>query len=123
MLESGAVKATPCSADRMRGSCGEVSRYQILPSVWRHYTNSTDYSNPEVAWSVAQRILAERATQFMRATGRQPTALELYLLWNKPDHFRLAGYDVARVNGHYRKRAQRFANLCNASAVTVAANS
>ena len=29
------------------GGLGEVSRYQIMPSVWRHYSNSHRYHDPE----------------------------------------------------------------------------
>ncbi len=111
MFESGATTWQRSHADFMRGGSGEVSRFQILPAVWRRYTKSRDYENPEVAWTIAQRILADRVADFRTATGREPDGLELYLLWNKPGHFEAAGYRAAQVKSDYHQRAQRFANL------------
>ncbi|HSH94501.1 MAG TPA: hypothetical protein VK968_10180, partial [Roseimicrobium sp.] len=76
MFESGATAPFAGASDRMRGASGEVSRYQIMPDVWRRYSSSRDYANPEVAWSVAKVILNERIAQFKEATGRQPSAEE-----------------------------------------------
>lgn len=111
MFESGATSWQRSAADFMRGGSGEVSRFQIMPDVWRRYSKSRDYENPEVAWAVTQRILADRTATFRAATGREPSALELYLLWNKPGHFEATGYQANRVKADYRSRAQRFANL------------
>ena len=111
MFESGATSWQRSQADFMRGGSGEVSRFQIMPAVWRRYTKSREYENPEVAWTVAQRILADRIADFRTATGREPNGLELYLLWNKPGHFETAGYHTGQVKSDYRQRAQRFANL------------
>jgi hypothetical protein len=111
MFESGALGPQVSRADRKRGNSGEVSRFQIMPEVWHAYTSSRDYENPEVAWAVAYRILADRIRDFRQSTGRVPIAVEVYLLWNKPEHFRNAGFSVSRVRGLYRTRAQRFANL------------
>ena len=112
MFESGATLPQRCAADKMRGASGEVSRFQIMPGVWRQYSQSRDYDNPEVAWNVAQRVLQDRVQWFRTANGREPDAAELYLLWNKPGHFQAAGFDVKRVRNLFKQRAQRFANLC-----------
>ena len=111
MFESGATLPQRCAADKMRGAHGEVSRFQIMPSVWRQYSPSQDYDNPEVAWDVAQRVLQARTRWFHSANGREPDAAELYLMWNKPGHFEAAGFDVKRVKTLFKQRAQRFANL------------
>lgn len=111
MFESGATSARRSLADSMRGGSGEVSRFQIMPAVWRRYTKSRDYENPDIAWTVTQRILADRTADFRTATGREPSALELYLLWNKPGHFEAVDYQTSRVKTDYHQRAQRFANL------------
>ncbi len=111
MFESGATTWQRSAADYVRGGSGEVSRFQIMPDVWRRYTRSREYDNPEVAWDVAQRILADRVADFRAATGREPNGLELYLLWNKPGHFETVHYQASRVKADYRQRAQRFANL------------
>ena len=109
--ETGATTWQRSAADYVRGGSGEVSRFQIMPDVWRRYTRSREYDNPEVAWSVAERILADRVGDFRQSTGREPNGLELYLLWNKPGHFEAQGYQTSRVKAGYRNRAQRFANL------------
>ena len=87
--------------DHARGRAGEVSRWQILKSVWRAHT-SLPYSaatNAITAQAVALAVLAERVTAFSAKHGRQPTDAEIYLLWNpKAAH----------------STAQRFANLCQA---------
>ena len=111
MFESGATGPEASAADRVRGGAGEISRFQILPEVWRAYSKSRDYTNPEVAWSVAQRILGDRISDFQKAMGRPPKPVELYLLWNKPGHFAAKGYSVKRVASHYRLKAQRYENL------------
>jgi len=111
MFESGATTWQRSKADSLRGGSGEVSRFQIMPDVWRRYSKSREYDNPEVAWAITQRILADRTAAFRTATGREPSALELYLLWNKPGHFEAQDYKVSRVKEDYRQRAQRFANL------------
>jgi hypothetical protein len=40
--------------DHAVGHHKEISRYQIKPSVWYHYTNSNHYSNPKIAKQVAK---------------------------------------------------------------------
>ena len=111
MFDSGVTSGQRGAADSLRGGSGEVSRFQIMPAVWRRYSKSREYDNPEVAWAVAQRILADRAAEFRATTGREPGALELYLLWNKPGHFQAQGYLASRVKADYHQRAERFANL------------
>ena len=64
-----------------------------------------------VAWAVAQRIIQDRQQWFLAATGREPSALEIYLLWNKPGHFCAARFSSQRVHPHFKERAERFANL------------
>src|SRR5258708_6108474 len=41
MIETG-------NNDREIGGAGEISRYQIHPIVWKSYSKSLDYSNPDV---------------------------------------------------------------------------
>ncbi len=99
--------------DHAKGRAGEISRYQILPSVWREHTSSRNYHNGSVAWTVAQRIIKPRQEAFSRATGRQPDAREVYCLYNAPGAFERAGWKVSGVGRRVRERAKRFENLIN----------
>lgn len=110
-IESGHLKRP----DHAQGAAGEVSRFQILPKVWRQYSSSRDYTNPATAWSVAQRILRDRQIWFVRATGRQPTAFDLYVMWNKPSLYARMNFDADRLPRSIRSRATRFENLVRAS--------
>ncbi|MBG87365.1 MAG: hypothetical protein CMO80_10750 [Verrucomicrobiales bacterium] len=111
MIETGATSSRAGKWDLIRGSSGEVSRYQIMPEVWRKYTRSRSWSNPNIAWTVAKRILDERIKQFTRKVGRKPAPVEIYLLWNKPGHFAANKYKFYLVKRTYLQRAKRFANL------------
>lgn len=110
-FETGATKPTPCAADRVIGSRKEVSRFQILPSVWRQYSRSRDYYNPEVAWNVAAKILIDREKWFRTATGREWDAIDLYLMWNAPGEYQRAKWNRSRVSRVVMQRAKRFANI------------
>lgn len=111
MIETGASSPVAGDPDHVIGGSGEVSRFQIMPVVWRVYTKSRNHTNPEVAWTVTRRILADRVGGFEKATGRSPEPIEVYLLWNKLGHFEGVGYRLERVSRSYRDRAQRFHNL------------
>ena len=111
MFESGATVPSRSAADLMLGGAGEISRFQILPEVWRAYSPSREYTNPEIAWEVAHRILGDRIKHFQEITNRPPSAVEIYLLWNKPGHFESAGFELKSVKKLYLSRAERFGNL------------
>lgn len=101
MIETG-------NNDRMIGRAGEISRYQILKSEWRSVTNSTCWTDPEVAKAVTLRLLDRRVNQFRARHHRDPSDFELYVLWNAPAHVLVRG-KISRV---VAERAQRYANLC-----------
>ena len=111
MIETGATSPVAGDPDHVIGGSGEVSRFQIMPEVRKAYTKSINHTNPEVAWTVTRRILANRVGSFEKATGRPPEPIEVYLLWNKPGHFEGVEYRIERVSLIYRERAQRFQNL------------
>ena len=111
MIETGASSPVAGDPDHVIGGSGEVNRFQIMPEVWKAYTKSINHTNPEVAWTVTRRILANRVGSFEKATGRPPEPIEVYLLWNKPGYFEGVGYRLERVSLIYRERAQRFQNL------------
>lgn len=117
-FETGATSPTRCAGDRAVGRNQEVSRYQILPSVWRQYTRSREFSNPSLAWSVAERILTDRMNGFRQATGRACDSVDLYLLWNAPGAYAQAKYNREKLSKVVLTRAERFANLALARSVT-----
>ncbi len=100
--------------DHAIGRANEISRFQILPSVWREHTASRNYHNESVAWTVAQRIIKPRQEAFSRAMRREPLPREVYCLWHRPGRFASEGYMVSRMSGSVQARAKRFANLIRA---------
>ena len=105
MLETG-------DNDSIRGDAGEVSRYQLMPRVWRQYTNSVAYENPQVSRWVAQQHLTYLEGWFAQQAGRAPTEFEIYVLWNAgPTYYARKHFSVAAVHASIRERAERFVNL------------
>ena len=76
-FETGATSITACAGDFAIGSRKEISRFQILPSVWRQYSTAKNHQDPETAWSVAAKILCDREATFRRATGREWEPIDL----------------------------------------------
>jgi|ERR1051326_4692370 hypothetical protein len=107
MIETG-------NDDRGVGRGGEVSRYQIHPSVWRNYSDSRDYQNPDVSLQVARQHWSHLTNYFRDKAGREPTPFDMYVLWNtKFGYYARKGFDPARLSSIVRDRAQRFVNLLN----------
>jgi hypothetical protein len=109
MIETG-------NRDDEIGGAGEVSRYQIMPSVWHQYSNSQNYQNPDVSLSVAQKHWAWLYTAFVKQAHRQPTDFDMYVLWNTHyGYYASRGFNPNRLGANVRDRAQRYANLvcCN----------
>jgi hypothetical protein len=102
------------TADRdwIVGKAGERSRYQIMPKVWQSYTTSRDYRNPELARTVAERHLAGLEETFRKATGREASDFDRYVLWNGgPTYYAKINFDASRVHPVIRERADRYVNL------------
>jgi hypothetical protein len=107
MVESG-------NDDRGVGRLGEVSRYQIHPVVWKAYSRSRDYRNPEVALQVAHQHWSYLVNYFRAKSGREPTDFDMYVLWNtKFGYYARQGFNPTRIHPIVRDRAQRFVNLVN----------
>jgi hypothetical protein len=121
-FETGTIVPTASAGDHKIGLNKEVSRYQILPSVWKDYTRSAEYWNPTTAWSVAERVLADRRKAFRQATGRECDHVDLYLIWNAPGAYAQARYNRKKVSRVVRERAERFANLATARLAPQLAN-
>jgi len=97
--------------DHAIGKAGEVSRFQILPSVWRTYEKKFNPTDQILAWTVAQKCLKARSKRFESNTGSKPTPNELYALWNAPGVFASRSYQFGKLPPVIRARAERFANL------------
>ena len=107
MIESG-------NDDSAIGQAGEISRFQIRPSVWRQYSRSTAYENAQVAAGVAQKHLLYLQSAFRERAGREATDFDLYILWNAGlGYYERAGFLPERVHHVIRERAQRYLNLRN----------
>lgn len=105
MIESG-------NNDQAIGGAGEVSRYQIMPRVWRSYTSSRAYQNTEISTLIAQKHLEYLESVFKSRTGREPTDFDRYVLWNAgPTYYKRIGFAHRRVHPVIRERATRFVNL------------
>jgi len=105
MIETG-------NNDRAVGGLGEVSRFQIMPSVWKHYSTSRNYRNPGISAAVAGQHWMSLYGYFKQQTGREPTDFDMYVLWNtRYGYYAVRGFSPARLSPVVRDRAQRFANL------------
>ena len=94
--------------DNAVGRSGEVSRYQIMRSVWRQYGKGLNPRNPVHAKSVALKILSDRSEAFALRHNRPPSNRELYGLWNAPAQtMKLA------MSRRVTERAVRFESLVN----------
>jgi hypothetical protein len=94
------------------GGLGEVSRYQIMPAVWKQYSDSRSYRNPGVSLTVAQQHWTRLYTGFKKQAHREPSDFDMYVLWNTHyGYYARRGFEPARLCRTVRDRAQCFANL------------
>lgn len=109
MIETG-------NRDGEVGQAGEVSRYQIMPSVWKHYSDSEGYRDPEVSLAVAQQHWSALCSAFKQQAHREPDDFDMYVLWNtRYGYYASKGFHPARLQPVVRDRAQRFVNLLTRS--------
>ena len=105
MIETG-------NRDGEIGQAGEVSRYQIMPSVWKHYSDSSGYRDPEVSLAVARQHWAALCSSFKQQAHREPDDFDMYVLWNtRYGYYASKDFRPARLHPVVRDRAQRFVNL------------
>lgn len=96
-IESGAN-------DLAVGKCGEVSRYQIQPIIWRQWTSIEDAKDEKTSTEIAGWIWQSRINSFCNTEHRAPTLQEVYLLWHRPGR-------VLNPKPLEFERAERFKNL------------
>jgi hypothetical protein len=107
MIETG-------NNDREVGGAGEISRYQIHPVVWKSYSKSMDYWNPDVALEVARQHWTCLAAYYKEKTGHEPDDYDMYVLWNtKYGYYAHKQFSHTLISPVVQDRAQRFVNLVN----------
>jgi hypothetical protein len=112
LLALGMIE-TGCN-DREIGGAGEISRYQLSPAVWKFYTTSQDYEDPEVSLQVAWQHWSHLANYFKQKTGREPDDFDMYVLWNtRFGYYAHKGFSRHEISPVVQDRAQRFVNLVN----------
>src|ERR1017187_2830472 len=110
MIETG-------NRDHEIGGAGEISRYQIMPSVWRQYSDSRSYQNPRISLEVAQQHWSALYARFKQQARRDPTDFDMYVLWNtRYGYYANHGFKPARLDPVVRENAQRFVNLVQSGA-------
>lgn len=98
--------------DAAIGRAGEVSRYQIMPHVWAHYSRSRAFRDSRVSTQIAAAHLQEITAWFLQRTGRPASDFDVYVLWNAgPSYYHRIGFKASRVNPVIRERARRYASL------------
>ena len=101
--------------DSAIGTHGEVSRFQIMPHVWRTFGRKLNPRKADAAWFVAEKVLEARTMYFEGAFGRKPTARELYALWNAPGMLAHARGNLTLLPKKIQERCERFENLVNST--------
>jgi len=105
MIETG-------NDDRAVGAAGEVSRYQLSPPVWKSYSKSMEYQNPDVAVQVARMHWSYLAAYFKDKNGRAPDDYDMYVMWNtRYGYYARKGFGKRLISPVVQERAQRFVNL------------
>ena len=105
MIETG-------NNDEEIGGAGEVSRYQIMPSVWKRYSRSERYYDPAASFEVARQHWSVLYAGFKQQARREPTDFDMYVLWNtRYGYYANRGFKPAHLDPVVRDRAQRFVNL------------
>ena len=110
MIETG-------NDDREVGQAGEVSRYQIMPGVWKRYSQSARYRDPEVSGGVARKHWSVLSAEFTKRTGRRPSDFDMYVLWNtRYGYYASKGFKPGRLYPEVHERARNFVNLVKSRA-------
>jgi hypothetical protein len=104
--------------DRAIGRAREVSRYQIMPSLWRRTVRENGWHgsphDPKLARRVALDILNRRVKRFAEVTHRAPCMEEVYALWTAPGLLVARGWQWRRLPAKIKERCIRFNNLYSA---------
>ena len=104
--------------DKAKGRHGELSRYQIKPSVWRqHFPDEKDQRHiPKEARRCAKAHLCWLELQLcLVKKTRDPDPRDIYAAWNLGlEAFSRRDYKFDKLPISIRQRAERFNNLYEA---------
>lgn len=70
--------------DEAIGLKGEVSRFQIMPAMWKRYSDKpiSKAKDPELATKIVVQICRDNSELFFHYARRYPTIKELYVMYN-----------------------------------------
>lgn len=101
--------------DRAIGSKGEVSAFQILPSIWRTYADCPcspyHVQRRDKSIRVARKLNSYNLCVYNKDTGNLPQAYDMYVMWNYGvTKYRKLKYIRSSLPKKVRERAERFVN-------------
>lgn len=107
----GAIESN--NNDAAVGLQGEITRYQILPALYRSAGGRMDrIYNESMTWRCVQIIMRPRLQKAKEFMGTNPTPEVIYLLWNAPRAIQAIDYDIHKITSpKLVDRSSRFANL------------
>lgn len=100
--------------DKAVGTLGERSRYQFRKETWLEVSNRpfSFAHKTTVAAQAAMRYVNVLSNRFHIKTGRRPSELDYYIMWNWGfSKYERAKFDTHRVPLEVRDAAFRFSNL------------
>ena len=101
--------------DRAIGSKGEVSAFQILPSIWNAHSDMPcslyHVQNRTKSIRVARKLNSYNLCVYKKDTGNLPQAYDMYVMWNYGvTKYKKMGYDRTKLPKKVKERAERFIN-------------
>lgn len=102
--------------DRAVGKKGEVSAFQILPSMWKEHSeyhcSPYHFFNRTKANQVARKINSYNLGIYKKDTGNLPQVYDMYVMWNYGVvKYKKAKYNRSSLPEQVKERAERFINL------------
>lgn len=102
--------------DKVIGKNGEVSRFQILPRVWKELGlfpfTKINWQDPNKAAQVAELLIKRNELWFKESTARKLDAVDAYIMWNAGfSYYKKRGLEKKNVSKRVLERAKRYDNL------------
>ena len=102
--------------DKAIGKNGEVSRYQILPNVWKELGlfpySKENWENPNKAAQVAEVLIKRNERWHSECSSKMLDAVDAYIMWNAGfTYYKKRGFNKLSVSKRILNRAKRYENL------------